>query len=195
MIVTPGQDTALTIRNALAGGKRAGIATALGVAAGQVTWAVLTAAGIVALLLAFEPGFRALRYAGAAYLIFLGGLALRDAFRRRPAAGSDPKTRAALRPRRAFRQGLLSNLSNPKMVIFFPSLLPQFVSAEHPSALLLFLLGLVFAAMTLTWLSAYTVVVVKIGDYLRRANIKRAMDAMLGAVLIGLGVRVALTRA
>src|SRR5512144_271028 len=85
VIVTPGQDTALTIRNTLAGGRRSGVLTALGVAAGQATWAISAAVGVTALLRASEPAFLALRIAGSAYLVFLGLQALRAAFRREQA--------------------------------------------------------------------------------------------------------------
>ncbi len=83
VIVTPGQDTALTVRNTLAGGRRGGIFTALGVVTGQASWALATSAGITGLLLASEPAFRALKLAGAAYLVLLGAQAMRDALSRR----------------------------------------------------------------------------------------------------------------
>src|ERR1043166_2504971 len=123
VIVTPGQDTALTIRNTLSGGRRDGTRTAFGVASGQVTWALAASAGVSALLLASKPVFTALRIAGAAYLVFLGAQALLAAVRGRTAAHTAPRGSAA------YRQGLLSNLGNPKMVVFFTSLLPQFASS------------------------------------------------------------------
>jgi threonine/homoserine/homoserine lactone efflux protein len=195
VIVTPGQDTALTIRNSLAGGRPAGLATAAGVALGQAIWTLLSSVGVVALLVAFEPGFTALRYIGAAYLCFLGVQALWAAMRSRPGVASieTPKS-VTLRPAVAFRRGLISNLSNPKMVAFFPSLLPQFIPPDHSAPWLLPLLGLAFSAMTLLWLSGYTLVVVRIGHYLQRSGVKRAMEGVLGVVLIGLGARLALDR-
>ncbi len=187
VIVTPGQDTALTIRNSLLGGRRNGVFTAVGVSTGQCGWAIATSAGLAALLVASEPAFLALRLFGAAYLVFLGAQALWSAVRRTAkrkrivASARDP------RPKRAFRQGLTSNLGNPKMAIFFPSLLPQFA---HSFAVLL-VLGLVFAAMTLVWLTAYAFAVAKAGDVLRRPKIRRIVDAVVGAVLVAFGVRLA----
>jgi threonine/homoserine/homoserine lactone efflux protein len=188
VIVTPGQDTALTIRNSLLGGRLNGLCTAIGVSVGQCAWALATSVGLAALLVAFEPAFVALRLFGAAYLIVLGLQALWAAIGKR----SSPVASTATPPRRArplvgFRQGLLSNLGNPKMAIFFPSLLPQFA---HSFAALL-ALGLVFAAMTLLWLSAYAVVVARAGDLLRRPPIRRAIDAVVGVVLVAFGVRLA----
>src|SRR5918996_1186413 len=124
VIVTPGQDTALTVRNTLAGGRRAGVRTAAGVVAGQAVWALAASVGVAALLVASEPAFVALKLAGAAYLVYLGGQALLAAVGLRR-----PDEVHAARPGgsgRELRQGLLSNLGNPKMAVFFSSLLPQF---------------------------------------------------------------------
>ena len=191
VIVTPGPDTALTIRNTLLGGRPAGIATALGVVSGQAVWALATSVGLVALLLASEPAFAAVRIAGAAYLIFLGLQALVAAFR---PGGNDrvvAEPRRDLPTRTAVRQGLISNLGNPKMAAFFPSLLPQFVPAGDPTFLPLLLLGLIFCSLTFVWLSAYAVVVARAGDLLRRSRVRRAMEAVTGAVLVALGLRLA----
>jgi threonine/homoserine/homoserine lactone efflux protein len=186
VIVTPGQDTALTIRNSLLGGRLDGVCTAVGVCAGQCAWAVATSAGLAAVLVASEPAFVALRLFGAAYLILLGVQALRAAITRRPSRMTGGGARPA-RPRVGFRQGLVSNLGNPKMAVFFPSLLPQFA---HSFAALLGL-GLVFAAMTLFWLSLYALVVSRAGDLLWRPRIRRAVDAVVGVVLVACGARLA----
>jgi threonine/homoserine/homoserine lactone efflux protein len=191
VICTPGPDTALTIRNTLFGGRAGGVLTALGVATGLSLWALATSLGLVALLVASEPIFRAIQYAGAAYLIWLGILALREAFRRgspSPEAVELPPPRR-LAPAAAYRQGLISNLGNPKIAVF-ASLLPQFATASG-SFTTLFLLGLVFAAMTLLWLSAYALVVAKAGDVLRRSQVRRVIEAVTGGLLLALGVRIA----
>jgi threonine/homoserine/homoserine lactone efflux protein len=189
VIVTPGQDTALTIRNTLAGARRAGIATAAGVSAGQAVWTVATSVGLAAVVAASEPVFQAIKLAGAAYLVVLGLQSLRDALRKR--ARAERTVASAAAAPRAFRQGLLSNLGNPKMAVFFTSLLPQF-GGESFGALLA--LGLVFCAMTLVWLSAYAAAVAKAGDVLRRPAIKRVLDAVVGVILVSLGLRLATER-
>jgi threonine/homoserine/homoserine lactone efflux protein len=193
VIVTPGQDTALTIRNSLAGGRRGGLFTALGVATGQATWALATSAGVAALLVASEPAFLALKVVGAAYLVYLGAQALWSAVRpgRESAPAAAPVGAPRLAPVVAYRQGVISNLGNPKMAVFFPSLLPQFAGSGEPAFLSLLGLGLVFCLMTLAWLSAYAVAVAKAGDVLRRTRIRRTIDAVTGAVLVALGIRVA----
>jgi threonine/homoserine/homoserine lactone efflux protein len=197
VIVAPGPDTALTIRNALLGGRLGGTFTALGVVTGQAVWIAATSAGLAALLHAWQPAFVALRLAGAAYLVFLGARALYAGV---TGGGGSHLAADVARPAgrlrwAAYRQGALSNLGNPKMAVFFMSLLPQFVPSGHTTFLALFALGLLFSSMTLVWLTAYSVAVARIGGVLRRPRVRRALDAVTGAVLVGLGLRLATERA
>ena len=189
VIVTPGQDTALTIRNSLLGGRAGGVATAAGVAAGQACWTLAASAGLAALVVAAEPVFVALKLVGAAYLVYLGLQALRHAFR--PVAPAVERAAGPpLAPSRAFRQGLLSNLGNPKMAVFFTSLLPQFGSSFWS----LLALGLLFCSLTLAWLSAYSFAVARAGDLLRGPRIRRTLDAVTGTLLVAFGIRLAADR-
>jgi threonine/homoserine/homoserine lactone efflux protein len=193
VIVTPGQDTALTIRNSLVGGRRGGAFTALGVASGQAIWTVAASAGLAALLVASEPAFTALKLMGAAYLVFLGLQALYGAVQGSGAKGARPQrgSGGARTASAAYRQGVISNLGNPKMAVFFTSLLPQFTPAGEASFLALLFLGFVFCCLTLAWLTAYAVAVARAGDFLRRPRIRRMLDGVMGAVLVGLGARLA----
>ncbi len=193
VIMTPGPDTALTIRNTLLGGARAGVFTAIGVSAGQIIWALAASAGVVGLLVASAPVFEALKLAGAAYLIWIGVQTLYSAFRPGPCAArvsSDGGGRR-LRPITALRQGLINDLANPKMAAFFASLFPQFLPEDHASFAALMTLGLVFSCLTLTWLVGYAFAVAKAGDILRRSGIRRAIEGVTGAVLIAFGLRLA----
>jgi threonine/homoserine/homoserine lactone efflux protein len=190
VIVTPGQDTALTIRNSLLGGRSGGIATAAGVATGQATWAVATSLGVAALLRASEPAFLALRLAGAVYLVYLGAQALVSAFHSRGRRAATGAATRRLAPSIAYRQGVLSNLGNPKMAVFFISLLPQFTKSFAG----LLALGVVFCCLTLVWLSVYAIAVSRARNLLARAPIRRAFDATTGAVLVAFGIRLAAER-
>jgi threonine/homoserine/homoserine lactone efflux protein len=195
LIIAPGPDMALVGRNALFGGRRMAVATAFGVGAGLVVWSFAASAGVAALLRSSEPAFLALRVIGAAYLFFLGVQALRAAWSRHGSeAPSDDGTtntaRPDARPRRAFRQGFLSNLGNPKIAIFFTSFLPQF-TPSGASFFDLLPLGLAFCLMTLVWLAGYGVFVAKAGDVLRRPRTRRAIEGFTGVVLIGFGLRLA----
>lgn len=192
VICTPGPDTAMTIRNALLGGRPAGLATALGVSTGLAIWALATSAGLVALLIASEPLFLAVKYIGAAYLVWLGVQSLRAAF----GPGSlqqamEQLPSRGLRPRQAYLQGVLSDLSNPKIAAFFSSMLPQFAPAGATDFVGLAALGLLFSTMTLIWLTGYALATARMRDALRRPRIRRTLDGVTGVTLIGLGVKLA----
>jgi len=194
VIATPGADTAITIRNTVLGGRAGGLATAMGVATGQAIWALATSVGIVTLLVASEPLFLAVKYAGAAYLVVLGIQSLRAAFRSAAPLSVAMKSLPAaqrLAPRVAFRQGVISDLGNPKMAAFFTSLLPQFAPAGDASFAALALLGLLFSLMTLSWLAGYALAIARAGALFERPVVRRTLDGVTGAVLIGLGVRLA----
>jgi threonine/homoserine/homoserine lactone efflux protein len=196
VICTPGQDTALTIRSTMLGGRRGGIFTALGVSTGQAIWAVAASAGVVAILLASEPLFMALRLAGAAYLILLGAQSLWAALRPH-AEGSviaGRRSSRRLTPAKAYRQGVVSNLGNPKMAAFFTSLLPQFAPQDGSAFLTLFALGILFSLMTLAWLTGYAFVVARASRVLQRPRIRRLLDGITGAALLALGLRLATER-
>lgn len=197
VIVTPGPDTAITVRNSLAGGRIAGISTALGVGSGQMCWVVATSLGILALLSASPALFLALKLAGAAYLAFLGLAALREAFR--PAAPFLPTTseellHVRLKPLAAFRQGLFSNLGNPKIAVFYASIFPQVAPPLGSTARGLLLLGSVFALMAVAWLTLYALLINRLGDVLRRPVVRRWIEATVGLLLVGLGAVLALER-
>ena len=191
VIVTPGPDTALTIRNTLAGGRRTGIATAVGVSSGQAVWALATSLGLAAVLVASERVFFALKLLGAVYLVYLGAQSLWRAWLGRRSGGhlaGTPLDRGTV-----FRHGLVSNLGNPKMAVFFTSLLPQFAS-DNAAFVDLLGLGLLFAAMTVVWLGGYALAVDRASRLLRRPSVRRTLDALTGLVLVALGLRLATER-
>ncbi|WP_395105059.1 LysE family translocator [Actinomadura sp. SCN-SB] len=191
VICTPGPDTALTVRNALADGRRGGIWTAAGISLGQCVWTIAASVGIAGLVYASEPAFLALKYLGAAYLIFLGVQSLRSAWR----GGEDvPDTSksAAGTPLRALSQGLINDLANPKMAAFFMSLLPQFAPSGGGALPVMLALGLVFCLLTFAWLVLYSVVIDKARALIIRAWFRRGMDMVAGGVLVAFGARLAL---
>jgi threonine/homoserine/homoserine lactone efflux protein len=147
---------------------------------------------LVALLSASEPAFHALKLAGAAYLVFLGAQSLYAALARRGHRRARDRDIPAGR-RSGFRQGVLSNLGNPKMAVFFTSLLPQFAPGGSASFLALFFLGLLFCSLTLAWLTLYAVAVAK-ARRLITGRLRRALDAVTGVVLVAFGIRLAAER-
>jgi len=198
IVLAPGPDTAIVTKNVLQYGRGPAIRTSFGVVAGLLCWTLASAIGVAALLRASARVFDLLRLAGAAYLIFLGIQAIADSIRRRhdpapegSAQSVDHGTSARGRPP-AFRQGLMSNLLNPKIGVFFTSFLPQFVAPGAPVFWVTFLLGAMFALIGLSWLLTYTVVANRLAAVLRRSAVRRWIERVTGAVLIGFGVRLAL---
>jgi threonine/homoserine/homoserine lactone efflux protein len=191
VLITPGPDTALVTKNALIYGRCAGVATALGVAAGLLVWTLASALGIAAVVHASATAYGTLRLIGAAYLIWLGIQAL-------PTAGHHATQRQdahtgsrRLDARRGFRQGLIGNLANPKIAVLFTSLLPQFIGGGHRVLLPFLLLGGIFVAMTVSWLTGYALMAAKAGGLLTRPRVKAALDRITGLVLVALGLRLA----
>lgn len=184
VVVTPGVDMALVTKNALLHGRTAARATALGVNLGIFIWSLSAALGLAAVIAASAVAFTAIKLVGALYLVYLGVRAL---------LGSHEP---ALVPARgnAFRQGLASNLLNPKIAVFFTSLLPQFVDADHAQPQDLLLLGVLFNLLGVIWLLAYAELAARGRNLLGRPRIKRAFDRLTGVVLVGLGVRLAFER-
>jgi threonine/homoserine/homoserine lactone efflux protein len=192
LALTPGPDTALVTRNALVGGRRAGVFTIFGIGSGLVVWTLAASVGIAAVLRTSEPAFLAVKIVGSAYLIFLGAQALWGAVR-----GVGGRVRLAppgtkrIPSRLAFRQGAVCNLGNPKIPIFFTSFLPQFAKGNHPSFTALLLLALAFSAIGLLWLSLYNVVLAKAGEFLRRPTVRRVVEGVTGTALVAFGISLA----
>jgi threonine/homoserine/homoserine lactone efflux protein len=189
IVVVPGPDMALVLKNGVARGRQAAVATALGINAGLVVWALAAALGIAALLHASSTAFTALKLAGAAYLVWLGLRALREAWR-----GSPHESRPPARATSPFREGLLTNLLNPKVALVYTTLIPQFVDRGGSELAQTFLLAGVFIAMGLVWLIGYALLVARVGELLRRPVVRRAVNAVAGTMLTALGVRLAFER-
>jgi RhtB (resistance to homoserine/threonine) family protein len=195
VVILPGPDTMVVTKNALLHGRAAALGTSLGVSTGLVIWTGAAALGLAAVIRESAVAFTVLKFVGAVYLVVLGLQTLRSARRdpgREQISTQDRGRRigAAL----GFRQGLLTDLGNPKIAVFFTSLLPQFVSPGDPVLLPFLLLGGVFVAITLTWLSGYSIVATRISRVLTRPRVKASLDRLTGVVLIGFGVRLALER-
>ena len=197
--VVPGPDMALVLRNGVRGGTPAAWATGLGCCAGIAIWGVTSVIGVAALVAASGRAFDALRIAGAVYLAVLGFAALRSAITgeasplRQEARAAAAHWRAIDR-RTAFRQGLVSNLLNPKIALLFITLLPQFVAPGEARTATTAELGLAFLLVGLTWMRLVSFGVGAIGRGLARPAVHRAIEGLAGTVLVGLAVRVALER-
>ena len=201
LIVAPGPDSLLVMRNTLRSGRRAGWITAGGTMSGLLIWAASAALGVTELLRVSRLGFDIVRFAGAGYLIWLGVSTLGLARRRRGERGqtgpavAGPPGPAAPDPIRAgwgvYLNGLLSNLCNPKIGVFFVAFLPGFIPAQVPATLFTLGLGLWFIAETGAWLAVLAWMVARGASWLRRSAAQRWLERATGVVLIGFGVRLA----
>jgi RhtB (resistance to homoserine/threonine) family protein len=195
VIIAPGPDTVLVTKNALLHGRGAALATSLGVNTGLAIWSLAAAFGVAAVVRASAFAFTALKLVGACYLAWLGLQALRAAWRREQHdIGGDGARRRGISSLAGFRQGLFSDLANPKIAVFFTGLLPQFVSSRHAVLVPFLLLGGLFVLMTLTWLCAYALLAARVSAVLTRPRVKAALDGFTGAVLVAFGVRLVLER-
>ncbi len=192
LILIPGPDTAVVTKNALLGGRRSGVLASIGVSLGLTIWTLAAALGITALLRASAVGFLVLKLAGAVYLVWIGVQMLRARDLISSANGGLRRTTSGAR---SLRQGLLSDLGNPKIAVFFTSFLPQFVRTGGTPFASLLLLGAIFAALTLLWLAGYAIAVGNASALMRRPAVRGALDRITGVVLIGFGVRLAFERA
>jgi threonine/homoserine/homoserine lactone efflux protein len=193
LVIAPGPDSLLVLRNSVRGGRRAGLATAAGTVTGLLVWAAAAALGLAALLRASEIGYTVVRWAGAAYLVFLGSQLI---WRSRRSRGSGADGHAVAHPRllAGYLTGAGTNLLNPKVGIFFVSFLPVFIPRGVPVAPAALILGGVFVAEGIVWLAAVALLGARLNTVVSRASIRRRLERLTGLVMIGFGLRLALER-
>lgn len=193
LTITPGLDTALVLRTAAVEGPRRAALAALGVVAGCLAWGAAVALGLGVLLAASSLAFTALKWAGAAYLVWLGlNLILRP--RDRFEAQADAPTTAYGAGLAWLRRGFLTNLLNPKVGVFYVSFLPQFLPQGAPAGPFIFLLAALHGVMGLAWFAALIAATRPIAGVLQRAAVVRWLDRLTGGVFLAFGVRLALER-
>ena len=192
LTITPGLDTALVLRTAAAEGWRRAGATAVGIGLGCLAWGAAAAFGAGALLVASHAAYTALKWAGAAYLVWLGVNLLR-----KPRSGFDTgagETHASGGLVAALAKGFWNNLLNPKVGVFYVSFLPQFIpTGASPAAFGLLLAG-VHVVMGLAWAGGLILATAPIARALRKPGVVKWLDRVTGGVFVAFGVRIALER-
>ncbi len=188
LTITPGLDTAMVLRTAAVEGARRAALTALGIICGCLAWGLAVALGLGVLLAASQAAYTVLKWAGAAYLAWLGvGLILR------PRSKLDL---ASAGPRRGnwWLRGLMTNLLNPKIGVFYVSFLPQFVPPHVPAAPFIFLLAAIHAVLGALWFALLIAGTAPLKRWLQRPAAVRWLDRATGVVFLGFGARLALER-
>lgn len=195
--VLPGPDFVLITRNTARGGRRGGLATAAGSVTGIAAWALLATAGLSVLVASHPAVLHALRLAGAAYLVYLGGSTILALWRARRAGDGAADAAAhhgggADRSGTPYLQGVVNNLLNPKLPVMFVTVLPQFVSEPEAAVQQTALLGAVLVAMVVVWWLVYVLGISALSEIMRRRRVRQGIDLAGGVALTAFGVALAL---
>jgi RhtB (resistance to homoserine/threonine) family protein len=190
LAMMPGPDTMIVLKNALTGGARGGGWACAGISVANFLQGTAAALGLGAVITRYQPVFETVKWLGAAYLVFLGVQALRGAWRGDYEALDDVRRARASRSRR-FREGFLSNITNPKVIVLYLSVLPQFLTPASTFGDSL-LLAYTVAALGVVWQVLLLVFVHRVRGWLERRKVRRAMDGATGTALVGFGAALAL---
>jgi threonine/homoserine/homoserine lactone efflux protein len=194
IVLLPGPDTAVVTKNALVHGRDAALGSAIGSNVGVSIWTLATALGVAAVLKSSATVYDALKLIGALYLVWIGIRTLWDSRRAVGDGSGAGRPVRVVDARGGFRQGLMTDLANPKVGIFFTSLLPQFVSPHGSALVQMLMLGAIYIAFSLAWMCGYALAAVRLSHVLSRARVKAGIDRFSGLVLVGVGIRLAIER-
>jgi RhtB (resistance to homoserine/threonine) family protein len=196
LTIAPGPDTMLVIRNVLRGGRRDGVITTFGICSGLFVHATLSALGVSIILTRSAAAFSVVKLAGACYLGWLGWQSLRSAARASHAsnglAAMEPPRPA--NPRQCFVEGFFSNVLNPKTAVFYLAFLPQFIGPAEPVLTKSLMLASIHYVEGLLWLSTLSMTLDRTRRFILKSAVRRWLDGLCGAVLMGFGLRLALAR-
>ncbi|MFC5907076.1 LysE family translocator [Streptacidiphilus monticola] len=197
LTLTPGLDTALILRTAALGHRARAWGVVLGIQTGTLLWGTLSSLGVTAILAASQLAYDALRLAGAAYLLWMGGRMVLATLRRRGGGDAegdraDLPTGSADRFGAGWRQGTTTNLLNPKVGVFYVAVLPQFIPAHAPHLAFGVLLASEHVVLGLLWSAVLIAFARAVRGWLRRPSARRVLDRITGTVIVAFGVRLAL---
>lgn len=192
IVMLPGPDTLVVLRSLIRSGRRAAALTVAGVLSGLSVWIVAAALGLAALLRASRDGYIALRFVGAAYLVWLGVNALRTRTSANELAADPAKPRPLLGS--GYRAGLATDLLNPKVGVFFVTFLPGFVPAGYQVGSTSAVFGAIFVTETALYFASVLLLAGRITNWIARPAVRRRLDKVTGVVLLGFGVRLATER-
>lgn len=187
LVVTPGADTMLVMKNGIRNGRKGGWATTLGVLGGTVVHAVISALGISVLVARSETIYLIIKGLGALYLVWLGVQTLSSVRNRHTTEVSGNKVAA----KGAFLEGLITNILNPKVAIFYVAFLPQFISPADPVLAKSLLLACIHNVLSLFWLGGLVIVISRGKRWMQKQQVQEWLSRISGVVLIALGVRLA----
>ncbi|USY53431.1 LysE family translocator [Bacillus sp. 1780r2a1] len=191
VVMSPGVDTALITKRTVSEGRTSGYRMAMGITAGSLVHTFAAAFGLSAILMQSALAFEIVKYVGAIYLIYLGV----SSFMTRKKQEKEENLKDQIKPgQSAFKQGLLSNVLNPKVAMFFLTFLPQFVTPGSSSIQQLLMMGVIYTFLSISWFFVYVFFINYLRSWLLSAKVQRAMDRATGLVLIGFGVKLAFSK-
>ncbi|WP_210607893.1 LysE family translocator [Priestia flexa] len=191
VVMSPGVDTALITKRTVSEGRTSGYRMAMGITAGSLVHTFAAAFGLSAILMQSALAFEIVKYVGAIYLIYLGV----SSFMTRKKQETEENLKDQIKPgQSAFKQGLLSNVLNPKVAMFFLTFLPQFVTPGSSSIQQLLVMGVIYTFLSISWFFVYVFFINYLRSWLLSAKVQRAMDKATGLVLIGFGVKLAFSK-
>lgn len=186
--ITPGLDTALVLRSAMAHGSRSALLAALGICVGCLCWGIAAAVGLGVLVSASTVAYMALKFVGAAYLAYLGVLML-TATRHEIVTSAEPELGSG-----SFQRGLLTNLLNPKVGLFYVAFLPQFIPAGADVLMTTILFAAIHAALGIAWLASLILLIRPVAESLRKPSVLRWLDRVVGSLFLAFAARLVLSR-
>lgn len=190
LTMSPGVDTIMVIRNSAVAGYKKGLLTSFGICCGLFAHATVSALGLSVILLGSTALFTALKLAGAAYLLYLAWQCLSNAYRAKGLDfGQTSQMVPALTNYAAFRQGLLSNVLNPKPIIFYMAFLPQFINPEYSALEQSLFMAFLHFSIAMMWQGGLALMVYKARSWLSKPSVSRAIDGVSGVLLLGFGSR------
>ncbi len=190
VVMSPGVDTALITKRTILDGRKNGYKMALGITSGSLVHTFAAAFGLSAILLQSALAFDIVKYIGAIYLIYLGI----SSFSKRRNHNDMQEADTTLKRKSAFKQGLLSNVLNPKVAMFFITFLPQFVQSGTDVTFQLIMMGVIYTSLSITWFLLYVFFINYLRKWLMSETVQTFMDKTTGLVLIGFGIKLALEK-
>ncbi|MGN7178252.1 LysE family translocator [Cytobacillus firmus] len=192
VVMSPGIDTALITKRTISDGRTEGYKMGLGITAGSLVHTFAAAFGLSAVLMQSAAAFKVIKYAGAVYLIYLG-LSSFISLKKKKNSEIETEVKSDMK-KSAFKQGLLSNVLNPKVAMFFLTFLPQFVKAGENAQQQLIIMGIIYTLMSISWFFLYVFFINYLREWLMSPKVQRVMDKATGVVLIGFGLKLAMDK-
>jgi RhtB (resistance to homoserine/threonine) family protein len=193
LIILPGPDTAIVTKNTIVGERKGGFQTMIGSCAGLSLHTIAAVAGLSAIIVKSAFAFSILKWVGAAYLCYLGVKTFIQM--RAKKVQMDEEVLVAAKGNSYFKQGFITNITNPKVAVFFLTFLPQFLAPTSEPFWSFLIMGIIYTVLTFLWFACYVFLLDKIRNFMKRPSTQAIIESLTGVVLIGFGIKLAFEKA